>query len=186
MIEQITTHAAQALDRLAEQFRNKASLAAVLNANSAQVQALEDALWSLITHRAVGTATGAQLDEVGAIVGQPRSVSGPDATDDAAYRALIYGRIIVNTSGSNAEPIYALLRQLGATGAYQRDHGLASLGVQYTGDLLVDDAALIRLIELATGPVTITITEYESGPFGFAGTPGALGFGVGKLARSVT
>lgn len=184
-IAHIPDHATQALDRLAEQFRGKPNLAAIINADAAQIQAIEDALHSLIAGRSLKDGVGKQLDEIGAIVGQPRSVAGPDATDDDAYRALLYGRIMVNTSEGDPERVYALLRQLGATAAYLREPGRYGLLVQYLGTLLVGDADLVRLIELATGPVALQITEYEAGFFGFAGNPGALGFGEGQLARSI-
>lgn len=163
----------------------KPNLRAILTAHCTGFQQIEDALYRLISARSVFTATGATLDLTGAMVGQLRSATGPDATDDNAYRALILGRIIVNTSDGEPEPLLSLMRYLGATAIKLKETGNASLSIQYTGDLLVTGPELIALLEQATVPVRLQVSEYTGPPFGFAGTPGAAGFGVGHIAGAI-
>lgn len=186
-IDQITDHEGEGLDRLAEQFRGKANITGLLTPFLSQIQELEDTLFALIEGRSVFDSTGSNLDEVGAIVGQARSTTGPDATDDEKYRALIFGRILINTSHGEPEKVLQLMRLLGADDVLLVEYGLASIGVQYLGELITDDADTISLLEQATGPIEIQVSEYTTSPtpFGFAGTPGALGFGEGALARAV-
>jgi len=161
------------------------NIGALLTPLLQQAQDLEDATYGLILGRALPWARGVVLDKVVAIVGQARSASGPDATDDDAYRSLIYARIYVNTSNGTPETVYSLLRAVGATGALIREPWNYAMAVQFTGTLLLSDDALRSAIEQATPPVSLSLTEYQSAPFGFAGTPGALGFGAGKLARTI-
>ena len=161
------------------------NIGALLDGLNEQIQDLEDGLYGTILGRALPWAVGAQLDRLGAVVGQPRSVSGPDATDEDAYRALIYARVYINTSDGTPEVVYNLMRAIGATAAVIREPGNYSLSVQFTGTILLDDAALRSAIVQATPPVSLQLTEFQDGPFGFVGTPGALGFGVGKLARAI-
>jgi hypothetical protein len=187
MIEQITDHEGQARARLADQFDDKANILAVLDAFTAQVQAIEDAFWDQIAGRTVQYATGATLDAVGEMVGQPRSVDGPDATDDDAYRALIYGRIILNTGYGTPETVYSLLRQIGATGAVLQEPGLASLRLSVIGSLLVNSANLRAILESATPPVALDLSLYDGSgsPFGFDGDPDAAGFDEGELSEAL-
>jgi hypothetical protein len=186
MTEHITDHEGIARDRLADQFNDKTRLLAVLDAFSEQVQAIEDALWDCIDGRTIQHATGATLDTLGEMVGQPRSVDGPDATDDEAYRALIYGRIIVNTGYGTPETVYAFLRQVGATGAWISEIATATAHVEVTDTLLLTDDGLADILVQATPPINLTVVVYHpTEAFGFDGDPTALGFGEGELARRI-
>lgn len=100
-------HAASALARLAEQFKNKANLAALLNAINVQSQDVETALQDLLSLRSVDTAFGAQLDVLGAIVGQPRG-----GFDDDAYRLYISARVLLNISSGTIPEVIAIFRAL--------------------------------------------------------------------------
>lgn len=157
------------------------NLADLVSTFTDQVQDLEDALYGLILGRALGWATGPALDKIGDQVGRDRPVG---ATDDE-YRALIYSQIVVNTSHGMTETVYQLMRLLGGSGLRIREPGNYSLLLQYTGTLLLGDDDLLAVLEAATPPVTLQVTEYTTGFFGFSGHAGAFGFGVGKLARSV-
>lgn len=184
-VSQITNHDDQALARLAEQFKDQANIAAVIQAFADQIQDAEDALYALINCRTVAYATGATLDAVGEMVGQPRSIDGPDATDDEAYRALIYARILINTSYGTAEDVLGFLRQIGADGARLFEPGNATLEVYTTGTLLINDDGLVDALTAATAPVELNVIEYTVPAFGFDGDPDALGFGEGELSRRI-
>jgi hypothetical protein len=104
-ITQITNHSAQALARLKEQFKDKPKYIDLILSFTNQIQPLEDALWQLLTERAVDTAIGVQLDNLGTIVGEARN---GDTDDD--YRPRIRARIWVNrASGLTEELIQAVL-----------------------------------------------------------------------------
>lgn len=100
----ITDHAARALARLLWQYRDKTRLAGVLNASSAQIQELENALYELWSLRTLDAATGAQLDVIGKMVKQPR-----EGVSDAVYRPRIRARIRALRSSGLVEDVVQTL-----------------------------------------------------------------------------
>lgn len=112
-ITKITNHQAQAIARLKEQFKGKAKYVDFVLTMAEPAQPLEDALWQLLTERAVDTAIGVQLDNLGTIVGEPRN-----GDSDANYRPRIRARIWTNrSSGVPEELIQVVSLLLGAVSA---------------------------------------------------------------------
>ncbi len=105
--DKITNHHARALARLAEQFKNKPALAALLGVFDYQVQLLENAFYDVMIFRRLSEAEGEQLDVIGRIVGQDR-----EASDDDEYRLRLAARIRANLSTGSAESIYAVFHIL--------------------------------------------------------------------------
>lgn len=93
---------------LIEQFRrDRPNLHAIIHSLATLVQDVEDTLWDMGRFRAIDTATGAQLDAIGAIVGCPRS-----SANDDVYRADIYFQIAVNVSSGEPEIMIAVLQKV--------------------------------------------------------------------------
>lgn len=90
---------------LIEQYKEKPRLAELLCIWLDQVQDLENAAWRCATERSVDTAIGAQLDQIGVIVGQPRL-----GLDDEDYRPLIRARVLANRSEGTVGDLYAVAR----------------------------------------------------------------------------
>jgi hypothetical protein len=90
---QITDHTTQALDRLCQQFKDRPNVIALVTALAGTVQAVETALWQLLTERTVAAAVGVHLDALGTIVGQARG-----GLVDEDYRRFIRARIATNRS----------------------------------------------------------------------------------------
>lgn len=67
-------------------------------------QSLENALWQLLTERAIDTAIGVQLDVIGLIVKQPR-----DGLVDADYRRSLRVRIATNRSRGIVENLITVV-----------------------------------------------------------------------------
>jgi hypothetical protein len=99
----INDHVARALARLLTQNRNSLSHRGLVSAFVNQAQALEDALFAFLLIRNVDTATSAQLDEIGAIIGQPR-----EARTDTDYRLWIHARILLNKGSGEIETLIAV------------------------------------------------------------------------------
>jgi hypothetical protein len=99
-------HAGKMLARLAEEFR-KPRIQAILIAEAAQYQAIEDAFWQLLVERGVDTAVGNALDVLGRIVGEPRQ-----GALDADYRLRVRARIRVNRSDGTIEDVIDVVRLL--------------------------------------------------------------------------
>lgn len=104
-IEHELEHVERALARLTQQFRGKTNVEALLSALAAPGQDVEDACWQLLTERTVDEAIGAQLDDLGAIVGEERQ-----SRDDDDYRRFIRARITVNRSTGSANDILTVAR----------------------------------------------------------------------------
>jgi hypothetical protein len=106
-IAQITTHVADSLNRLAQQYKNKPNLTAAITAIANSVQDLENALYALLTQRLLDQAVGAQLDNLGRIVGQSRNNS-----TDSDYLLQLKARILLNRSSSTPNEILAIFKIL--------------------------------------------------------------------------
>ena len=100
----IANHAAEALGRLACQFKGTRSHAALLNAYSRQVQDIEDAIWGVVATLSIDTSSGAQLDRIGKVVGRPRQNH-----TDAQYRAYLRAQILLNRSSGTLPELLAML-----------------------------------------------------------------------------
>lgn len=128
MIEHSTDHLERALANLVSQFRNKVAVEALVQP-IAQAQQAEDALIDILESRDLDTATGAQLDGLGHIVGAERG-----GLADAAYRVVIRERIATNTSQSTVEDLLRVITlfDVGApAGSWQiKDSGAASMIVE--------------------------------------------------------
>src|SRR5690606_29928755 len=64
-----------------------------------------DALYAVQFVRDVAGASGAQLDEIGAVVGQPR-----EGRDDATYRRWIHARMLINRGAGELETLIQAMR----------------------------------------------------------------------------
>lgn len=95
-------HATLALARVLEQFKNKPNFTAIVEIESARIQALDDATLLIEQVRDPDVAAGAQLDQIGERVGQPR-----EGRDDPEYRLWIKARQLINRS--NGQPDDTLL-----------------------------------------------------------------------------
>lgn len=120
-------HAVDANALLTSMFRDKANVAGILQALAEEVQALEDAMWTLIIGRILDNAVGVTLDKWGQIVGQPR-----DGRTDTVYRLAIRVRIFVNRSNGLAEDIIQLilLAEPLAEGKSYQEYGTAAFVVR--------------------------------------------------------
>lgn len=97
--EHVTTHVATGLARLGQQFIKAADLRALQSSYLKEIQALEDALWAMLTDT-IETAVGARLDVIGRIVGQKRG-----ALTDEPYRVFLRAAIAANKSRGTGEDL---------------------------------------------------------------------------------
>lgn len=85
-IEKITDHAEAAQARLPSQFAGATKLQALIGKIGERAQGIETVLFDLLNNRALSTATGLQLDNLGTILDTARTVG---ETDDS-YRARLF------------------------------------------------------------------------------------------------
>jgi cellobiose-specific phosphotransferase system component IIC len=129
----------EAIDRLVQQYKT-GNTEALIGAVATPAQDLEDALIQVYTQRWIATAVGAQLDVLGAIVGQDRG-----GFDDTTYRLFIQTRIQVNKSSGCPEELYAIFAPLLPAGVTQSliYYAPAAFVLFFGGAALADGLATI-------------------------------------------
>lgn len=106
----IDNHIEQGLDRRLEQWKDKENLEGIIRALITGAQSLENTFFDLCDARlGVFEASGAQLDQIGILVGQERL-----NFDDDFYRILLLARIGANVSNGEPERIIDTLKLLTA------------------------------------------------------------------------
>lgn len=166
------------------QFQSKPRWSGMLRVVLEEIQTLETAIVQSIAKRFIQNATGWALEQIGELVGMPRPAYGDAATDDDAYRILIYGQIAANQSHGTLPDLYNLLRALQLTNV--RLYNLrGAIVVNYTSTELSETYSFVRgLLERATHPIAFDITSTTSTPFGLLGDDLAYGLGVGHIGAS--
>jgi hypothetical protein len=117
-------HAEEALTRVPRYLSEKPRFMALLESFVASAQALEVALQAVLNESSIETAVGAQLDQLGAVVGQPRK-----GLDDATYRVLIKAKILVNKSSGTIPDLIAIFVACAASSPVVKDGGNATVVV---------------------------------------------------------
>ena len=181
-ITQITDHGAAAKLRLYDQLQ-RGDFAALVEARGGRYQGLEDALFPLLEQGQLANATGQTLTYIGAVVGEIRPATGEASHDDDIYRTLIYARIFANISTGRAENIHNVLSALGSETVAVKDVYPMTVSISYQSSGILTGAQIRAIIEGATAPVTIEITEHTGRPFGFQGNGVAAGFDAGNLGN---
>jgi hypothetical protein len=106
-VTKITTHISDALGRLLEQYKYLPNIRSLIEIYAKQIQLIEDAAFELFTERALLNASGAQLDLIGAVVGQAR-----EGATDSEYRVLINVRIGTNISEGEIPRVISVFKLL--------------------------------------------------------------------------
>lgn len=159
---------------------------AILDAMVQQVQDLEDVGWSMIYDRILESASGDQLDQVGAIVGEGRI-----SANDEVYRRFIAARIRTNISGGDpetmiwvldtiAQPVGLRLFQIYPAGV----HMIYTLA-GFPNDQATRDQIAAHMLDTVAAGVSLDLVEAPSvQPFAFLGAEGE-GFGVGTFGTAI-
>lgn len=163
-ITTIETHEADAVARFTSQYFDAVKLQGLAGIWARRIQALEDAVESVLKERWVPEAIGAQLDELGAIVGEARL-----GRTDAAYREAIEIRISINQSGGEPERIIEYLRRItGATSVIYGEIYPARIEVFIQNELTQSQRSNIKdLTPAAIGNIYITTTADDEVPYGY-------------------
>lgn len=128
----VPDHATIAVSRLAQQFKDKPNITALVRALCVPIQDIENALWQLKTQRGFN-GIGVQLDLVGKIVGQPRN-----GLSDADYLLYLRAKIAVESSIGTVEDLLTVASLI--------DPG-NSIHVQYAGPATLTITVVERITQ---------------------------------------
>ena len=181
----LENHQSEMIDNLFGQYRQSDVIRGIADVFGRQAQDLEDAFWGLIVDRFLDYAIGAQLDQVGALVGEERRQA-----DEEEYRRAISSRILVNKSTATVEEIILILQTLIGTEDVQIQQVYpAGLIISYVVASAFTANQRARIVEqtlqaIAAG-VGLEMIEAEPGYFGFLEDPDALGFEEGIFSEGI-
>lgn len=131
--------------RIYEQFKGKPKIQAWVDMVAQQFQDLEDVFQSLFTLTSIDDSSGAQLDNLGRVLDQPRSGVG-----DSTYRLYLRARIVANKSGGRSEDIYRVFAALFPTATLLlRSGGVKSFFIRVGTVALTRTQALVAAAFLA-------------------------------------
>lgn len=145
-VTKTTTHVDEAKALLVEQFRGKPDLEALLSAFIAQVQDLEDVLFQLLENRWLDTASGVQLDGIGAIVGLERL-----GLNDDDYRTALRAQIRLNRSSGTIPDNTTILELLISNSFRIREWFPAAFDVVVSDEFTEDPENVAARISKAAG-----------------------------------
>lgn len=101
------THEANGVDRLLERFKGRPNFEALLRIFLKRVQHFDDVVYELYTGVWLDNATGAQLDNLGDVVGEQRL-----GRSDTLFRLGVRARILINRSNGKVPELLKLARLL--------------------------------------------------------------------------
>lgn len=104
MTTRITNHEEQAVDRLPSASRDGVE-EGLVRIFARRTQTLEDVAVDVLTMTTLETATGASLDTLGRLVGEPR-----DGRADVEYRLRIRARVAINRSSGRGDELLRIVR----------------------------------------------------------------------------
>lgn len=185
----LVTNVLTALARLIEQYRSatlQPNIQALVGVFAAETQVLTDAASSLATITSIDDSQGVQLDNIGAIVGEPRQ-----GFDDVPYRLHLKARVLLNRSSGTIPEILALFELLlGDAVTLTLTEGYPAGFTLAVGGMPVDDTLagyLWAFLQEAKDAGVRAILEWspddDSSTFCFAGGNG-LGFEAGVWASA--
>ncbi len=180
-----TSHIQEGLANLISQFQGKPKIEAFLRILLGQVQDLENAYSDLLTETTIETAEGIHLDNIGAIVNEPRS-----GRADPDYRVAIRARIGLNTSEGTIEDVIGIALSVAGeqVGVTIREFFPASfiLEIDTPIDTSVVDVTRLASFISAGRPTGVRglLTYCQGTPFAYDG-PNGTGFDEGEYCTTI-
>ena len=191
-----TSHVAQGLALLTQQFRGKPVIAAILSAWLTQVQILEDASWAMLVDTTLARATHAQLDQIGTLLGWGRGY----LETDTVYRGVLRAVILAHRSSGTANELLAIVTLLaGDPSSVLTEYSPATITIERETPWPIVDAQRVASVvaQAKSGGVRLLVEDLPTGDlFAFAsselpetdalhGLSDTTGFAGGELVGMV-
>lgn len=144
-----------------------------------QLQEIENVSFDVLTDRWLNTAEGFQLNQLGLILGRPRTGD----LSDAEFRQLLGVQIAKNLSSGEADRLINVAATVTGSAVVELiEYFPGFVDIGYSGEA-VNPATLLTLLDsVAAGGVRIDLNQIPEHPFGFLGDPNAFGFNDGEFA----
>ena len=139
-------------DNLPTQFQCKPRIKALIDACVGELQLLVDEVFNATVSLTVNNATGAQLDLLGRIVGEPRL-----GLDDEDYRRFIRVRVRANRSSGSQDELIDIFQQMLATTEDPADIDVAFIS-EHPAGFILSAAALANLEQTLIDRINQIIT----------------------------
>lgn len=166
----ITDHAARTVALLIEQFRKNPRMSGLVSAVANQLQESENILSDLITLRSISLAAGVPLDNIGVMIGIPRT-----GQNDTQYRSDIYFQIATNNSQATPETLIAILQRVTNGTISYTEYYPAAIQMEISGALLPIPSNVLQQMErIKPAGVKLTLMYNDSA------TPFVFGVGSGS------
>ena len=161
----ILNHELGAVALLTDQFQ-QSNIQGILRSWAIQFQDLEDVFWQVLESRNLA-GEGVQLDQLGALVGEPRN-----GRSDAQYKLAIPLRILINASDGSTEALIEILIRVMTTQGFPEEEAKDYLeySEQYPGRFRVVATGLQEIVNRAI--VAAMVQAKPAGvAFDFQGNP---------------
>lgn len=158
MIEKITTHTQDALDRRLMQYKDGVNWEKFYTIFADRIQEIENVAWEFLSILDIDLMEGAQLDLIGRIVGQPRN----ELADDL-YRIFLKAKIGVNTSRGNWDSVWQVYEiLLAGTEGYVWECFPATIQLFYHDsiDSIIEDNLLGVMQQVAGAGIKVWAVSY--------------------------
>lgn len=194
-MQPITTHIADALTQTLSQYKGLPKLTSLFTVFAAAIQNVENAIYALYLATPLQNAQGAQLDNIGGIIGLARN-----GLDDATYRVLLNGTVALNNSDATTNAVLNVIQLVWQpasiwiqdpntdTANKHATPASLSLAICDPQTSLSLKATLLKILQ-ASLPASVMlsqvdiITQQGAKTFAFAGPqPHVAGFGQGTYA----
>lgn len=172
----ITGHVSGGLALLMQRFQGKPAIEGLLGSYLTQVQALENALWQLLTDT-LDSAEGTQLNQLGSLLGEPRY-----ELDDDDFRTILRAQVLALRSEGTAPDLLALAELLIPEGYMLTEYFPAALVVEASEPPALPEARILALLQRATAA---GVGMHLVVPPGLPGFPGdAFTFASGETVET--
>ena len=170
-------HVQEAKSFLPAQFKDSSNFNDLLDVIIQQVQEIENLFRDIFLCKLLGDATDQQLEDYGAIAGEPRN-----GLSDAAYRNRIKGRIIANRSSGQVDTILDYIAVQGECLVLNATEFPAHIYIYIVNNFTFDDSFYLTLKKMVSAGVRLEVGHVvaENTPFVFRsvfGSPPSYGDG---------
>lgn len=168
----VGSHTERGLSRLVQQFKGKVNIEKLLTVFLSELDEVEQTLIDIQIYKAIDSAFGFQLDQIGAIIGRTR-----DGYFDSDYRSRLKLQIGINTSEGDADKILTVWKSLTSSEIVSISENFPAEITLTAQTSAVDPTIIDEMHRVVSAGVGLNFIISDGNPFAFFDADG-LGFGT--------